>query len=94
MTVASKPMWAVRPLFINFMSREGYDPKNSAYEFDNVLTSNGVPVLRDWYLRVSRVGAPMAISRMDRVFIYETFCNAQNHAAFAAECNQLQKEAA
>lgn len=93
MTSASKKLVGqARPLFIEFMARDGYDRKDAAWEFDNVLTCNGVPVIREYYLTVFRKGAPMTVTRAARVFIFETFNNSLNHAAFAGECNQLQQE--
>jgi len=77
-----------RKTFVEFMARDGYSRKAAAYEFDNVLTVNGRFVLRSHYLTVSRIGAPVALNRVQRAAVYETLSNARNHAAFAAELDK------
>lgn len=79
-----KPPKGTRDIFIRFLVREGVPRLHAVWEYDNMLTVNGQAVLRDWYLHASRVGAPFAIDRARRASIYESFCNAQNHATFDA----------
>jgi hypothetical protein len=71
-----------RAIFISFLAREGVPHDHAAWEFDHMLTNDGAPVTRGAYLIASRIGAPFTINRARRAQIWESFCNAQNHASF------------
>lgn len=83
----ARPIEGTRTIFVNFMVRDGrMTVAQARAEYDQYLTINGQAALRDYYLMVRRVGATICLNRAERRAVYETFCNAQNHAAFAAEC--------
>ena len=54
----------VKPVFIGFCVRDvGLSQNDAAWEFDNMLTSNGRSMLRDYYLYCPRIGAPFALNQ-------------------------------
>ena len=76
----------IRPIFIGFLTRDldfTYAQANAEWR---LLTLTGQIMPRDFYvLRARRVGFYKPLTRADRIEVYMTLENAQNHAAFAAE---------
>ena len=67
---------------VNFLQRDfGFTESQSRQELD-YLFINDLPVIKEYYRTLRRVGATIALSRKLRDDIWEALENAKNHANF------------
>lgn len=69
-------------IFIGFKTREGWTVEQAKKEIE-FLTGKD----RDGYFMTTRIGSTRRLSRMERVFVWESWMNASNHASFEVEFN-------
>ena len=74
--------YKLKEIMVNFLQRDfGFSESEARQELE-FLFSNSLPVTRDYYRTVSRVGATVALNRKLRDDIWESLENAKNHASF------------
>ena len=67
---------------VNFLQRDfGFTESQSRQELD-YLFINDLPVIKEYYRTLRRVGATIALSRKLRDDIWESLENAKNHTNF------------
>ena len=71
----------VKEIMVNFLRREHFLESEARYEL-GFLFFNELPVTKEYYLNVRRIGAKVTLNRAERLEVWELFENAKNHANF------------
>ena len=67
--------------FINFLVRDGWTHQQANKELDFLFQNNKV-LLRDWYIRTTRIGSTRLLNRAQKYRVYLALENACNHVLF------------
>lgn len=76
--------------FINFLIRDGWTPQQANKELDFLFQNNKV-VLRDWYIRTTRIGSTRLLNRAEKYRVYRALENACNHVLFGLGVDEKEE---